>query len=103
MRRVAAAGVMLQIVVHDLDWKILGADFRKELFWRAEHQRWEVRIVVQALDTLDVFLGRATAVIADAIEAHQFVERRFEFIGIAPDVLVEFLAPRAVFKRDAER
>src|SRR5215216_5194448 len=103
MSCVATTGMMLQFALDDGKRPALRFRDLKECFRsRASQASRELRIGVQAVDTLDVVDRRPATVIADTIEAHEFIDRLLHLIGAATSMGLHILAPREIFERDTE-
>jgi len=102
VRRVAAAGVVLQLVVDGGQGPVVRVDGVEEGACRAEGQRRQVWIVVQPLDARDVLTSGTTAVVAHAVEAHKGIDRGLHLRGTAADMGLQVVAPARVGEGDAK-
>src|SRR5688500_14694888 len=102
MGGIAAAGMVLQFALHN--WDAPAFHFRSLeecIRCRADQVSRELWIGVQAVDALDIGDRRAPAVIADAVETHEFVDRFFHLASTTTGMDFHILAPRKILERDA--
>ena len=77
-----------------------GGDSCEEIIRRAEYRLDVLAFDGKAPDRFDVGLGGAAAVVADAVEAHQLVERRPELGYAALNLADQIARRRPVFIGD---
>ena len=94
--------MVLQLAAYRWQRPILGPSRLEEMTYCAKDQSRQGRILVQATDAFDVFHRRATAVVADTVEADELVQWRYHLPGAMAHVLVQPVALSAVLEGDAE-
>ena len=78
VRRVAAGGVVLEFIVHHRNGYRARLNFREIALRRANSQLGQIAtLLLHLVDLVDLLDGRAAAMIADAVEGHQPVQRLF--------------------------